>query len=151
MWFLTTESRIPCSDRKTNETAIKKSINKNKNKNKNTTKIVNLEKLDSQSVVIRHLERYKLENLVATANIEKSKKKKKKNTQSPSLEQAKHGFNHDPLLMGMAHTDSPDLNLYSFYRSLLSTIFTSSLCVYISSPLFLILIPLYCFCSFFSR
>lgn len=111
-------------------------------------KIVNLEKLGSQSVVIRHLERYKLENLMATANIEKSLKK---NAQRPSLEQAKHGFNHDPLLMGMAHTDSPDLNLYSFYRSLLSTIFTSSLCVYISSPLFLILIPLYCFCSFFSR
>lgn len=83
MWFLTTESRIPCSDRKTNETAIKKSINKNKNKNKNTTKIVNLEKLDSQSVVIRHLERYKLENLVATANIEKSKKKKKKIRRAP--------------------------------------------------------------------
>lgn len=47
----------------------------NENKNKNTMKIVNLEKLNSQSVVIRHLERYKLENLMATANIENSKKK----------------------------------------------------------------------------
>lgn len=108
----------------------------NENKNKNTMKIVNLEKLGSQSVVIRHFERYKLENLMATANIEKSLKK---NAQSPSLEQAKHGFNHDPLLIGMAHSDSPGLNLYSFYRSLSSTIFTSSLCVYISSPSFLFL------------